>query len=113
MIGGRAMRLPFLKKKPQPENAPPPEGAGAGLRGIPSYVIVEATPLDVQIVGRALLHAVLVGVGAGLVGAAFFAGLEYMQRIFLEAHAGYVPLRASGEQFLAESTPGSFRPWLL
>jgi len=43
-----------------------------------------ATPLDLRIAGRVVLHAALVGVAAGLVGAAFFAGLEYTQRLLLE-----------------------------
>ena len=70
-------------------------------------------PIDLSIVGRAVWRAALVGLGAGLVGAAFFAAVEYMQRLFLEQLAGYVPLRASGETFAAGAEPGPFRPWLL
>ncbi|HEY8926014.1 MAG TPA: chloride channel protein [Polyangia bacterium] len=73
-----------------------------------------ASSVELRIVGRTLLHAALVGAAAGLVGAAFFAGLEWVQRLLLEDVGGYHPLRAAGENFLAESThPHHFRPWLL
>jgi CIC family chloride channel protein len=70
-------------------------------------------PLDLEILGRTLLHAAIVGVAAGLLGAGFFAGLEYTQRFLLEDLAGYVPLRAHGETFLGEPGTHPFRPWLL
>src|SRR3954463_11266314 len=73
-----------------------------------------ASSVDLTIVGRTLLHAALVGAAAGLVGAAFFAGLEYVQRFLLEDLGGYHPLRAAGENFLGETHgPHRFRPWLL
>ena len=59
-------------------------------------------PLDLRILGRTLLHTALVGLAAGLVGAAFFAALEYAQSFFLEHLAGYTPLRAHGERILGE-----------
>ncbi|MEO6600081.1 MAG: chloride channel protein [Polyangiaceae bacterium] len=79
---------------------------------LPSY-LVERAPIDLGIVGRTLLHAAAVGVVAGLVGAAFFAGLEYVQRGLLEELVGYVPLRADGETFAAGETHGVFHWWLL
>ncbi|MFL5264774.1 MAG: chloride channel protein [Anaeromyxobacteraceae bacterium] len=72
-----------------------------------------AGPLELRILGRTLLHAALVGSLAGLVGAAFFAALEIAQRQLLEVLAGYVPLRAQGETFLAPEGGHPFRPWLL
>ena len=63
-----------------------------------------APPLDLRLVGRTLLHAALVGLAAGLVGAAFFAALEYTQSLLLEGLGGYSPLRANGERLLAEKT---------
>jgi CIC family chloride channel protein len=85
------------------------------LRGgsILPILFADDSPLDLRIVGRTLLHAALVGLAAGLVGAAFFAGVEYAQNLLLEGLAGYVPLRASGERFAASIAPGSFKPWLL
>jgi CIC family chloride channel protein len=71
------------------------------------------SPLDLRIVGRTLLHAALVGLAAGAVGAAFFASVEYLQNLLLEGLAGYVPLRARGERFAASVHPATFEPWVL
>jgi len=77
-------------------------------------ILPDSDAVDLSHLGRVLLHAALVGAAAGLVGAAFFAGLEYVQRLVLEDLGGYRILRASGENFLPESTtPHVFRPWLL
>jgi CIC family chloride channel protein len=73
----------------------------------------ESSPLDMRIVGRTLLHAALVGAAAGLIGAAFFGALEYLQYVLLERLAGYLPLRAHGERIMETSGPRVFRPWLL
>jgi CIC family chloride channel protein len=83
-------------------------------RELLTTILKEATPPDLRLVGRTLFHAALVGVAAGLMGAAFFATLELVQRLVLEDLGGYMPLRASGETFL----PGighvaRFRPWLV
>jgi CIC family chloride channel protein len=77
-------------------------------------ILKEAAPADLRIVGRMLFHAAIVGVASGLMGAAFFAALEVVQRLILEDLGGYRPLRAYGETFLPEITnPSHFRPWLL
>ncbi len=62
-----------------------------------------APPLDLRILGRTLLHTAMVGFMAGLLGAAFFAGLEYTQAFLLERVAGYAPLRAHGEKIVGEA----------
>jgi CIC family chloride channel protein len=83
-------------------------------RDLLTSILREATPADLRVVGRTLLHAALVGLAAGLAGAAFFAMLEVVQRLVLEDLGGYRPLRASGETFLPELTNlRHFRPWLL
>ncbi len=69
--------------------------------------------LELGVVGRNLRDGMMVGVAAGLVGAALFAGFEYFQRLLLEDLAGYVPLRADGETFAAGEGGHHFRPWLL
>jgi chloride channel protein, CIC family len=77
-------------------------------------LLKEATPVDLRIVGRTLLHAALVGIVAGLMGAAFFAALEVVQRALLEHLVGYRILRASGETFMGELDSGRpFRWWVL
>jgi chloride channel protein, CIC family len=69
-----------------------------------------APPLDLRILGRTLLHTAAVGLAAGLLGAAFFAGLEYTQSFLLEHVAGYTPLRAHGERIFGEPTRLVLRP---
>jgi CIC family chloride channel protein len=81
--------------------------------GLLPIIFAETAPLDLRIVGRMLLHAALVGVAAGLVGAAFFGALEYVQRLLLEDMAGYAVLRAHGESFAARPGTRHFRAWLL
>jgi CIC family chloride channel protein len=87
---------------------PPREG-----RGLLATLLPEASPLDLRILGRTLLHAALVGLVAGAIGAAFFAGLEIVQRVLLETAAGFHPLRAAGEDFLAAPPETDFRPLVL
>jgi CIC family chloride channel protein len=70
-------------------------------------------PLELQIAGRTLLHAALVGLGAGILGCAFFAAADFTQGLLLERAAGYEPLRAHGEHVGAHGTGGELRLWLL
>jgi CIC family chloride channel protein len=86
--------------------------AGSELREGLASVLPE-TQLELRIVGRVLLHAAIVGVAAGLVGAAFFAALEAGQRLLLEGGAGYAVLRAGGEARDGAAAGAPFRPWLL
>lgn len=76
-------------------------------------IFAETTPLDLRFVGRMLFHAALVGIIAGLIGALFFACLEYLQGFLLEGLAGYRPLRAFGETFAPARETHTFRPWIL
>ncbi|HVT10225.1 MAG TPA: chloride channel protein [Polyangia bacterium] len=71
---------------------------------------VATPPLDLRLLGRTLLHAALVGLAAGLIGAAFFAGLEYTQNAVLGHLGGYTPLRAHGESVVGEGHVGTLRP---
>ncbi|WP_433929371.1 chloride channel protein [Sorangium cellulosum] len=86
----------------------------------PSRMGVARTPLPraqgliaFQLVGRVLLHAILVGVTAGIVGSLFFAALELAEHEFLLSLTGYKPLRAKGESVFAGAHSGPFRPWLV
>ena len=67
------------------------------MRGLMGWMR-PAEPLELQIVGRTLLHAALVGLGAGILGCLFFAGSELLASVLLEHLAGYEPLRAHGER---------------
>jgi len=75
----------------------------------------ELAPLDLRLVGRTVLHAVLVGIAAGFIGAAFFWAIEHIMLVLLEDLAGYRPLRAHGEEVAmpANHEPGAFLPVLL
>lgn len=80
--------------------------------GLLSLMVAERAPVDLRLVGRTLTHAALVGLVAGLMGAGFFAALEYGQWFFLEVLAGYRPLRAHGEHLIGGGR-GELRLWLL
>jgi CIC family chloride channel protein len=90
-----------------------PARGGRAMRGSLALLRRAAPPLDLPILGRVLLHSALVGVVAGLLGAAFFASLEVAQRFLLSGLAGYTPARAVGETFLAEGTGRAPRLWML
>lgn len=84
------------------------------LRGLLAGLFVETSPVDLRIVGRTLMHAVLVGVVAGLVSVLFVGGLELVEDLLLGRVVGYSRLRAAGEEVLGEvHTRGAVRLWLL
>lgn len=73
----------------------------------------EEAPLDLRIAGRTLLHSAIVGLVAGVLGAAFFGALELGQRILLEDLAGFRMLRAGGEAIVAAGERPATRLWVL
>jgi len=88
----------------------------AARRRFQAFVRLSRTnrsPIAFQILGRALLHAALVGAAAGVFGSLFVAALDLTQRLVLEALAGYQPLRAAGEELVVSQGVSPFRPWLL
>ncbi|HVX98069.1 MAG TPA: chloride channel protein [Polyangia bacterium] len=84
-----------------------------GLGAVGTSLSTVAPPLDLRILGRTVLHAAIVGLSAGLIGALFFAGLELAQSVLLERLAGYTPLRAHGERLFGEAGLLSLRPWIV
>lgn len=72
-----------------------------------------ANPLELQLLGRTLLHSVLVGAAAGLVGSCLYYALELAELYILEGLSGYETLRAGGEHVTAAEDRPPFRPWLL
>src|SRR5262249_23626953 len=83
------------------------------VRGLVGLIAPADQPLELQIVGRTLLHAALVGLGAGLLGCAFFAGSELLQYLLLEQVGGYEPLRAKGEVVWSFARAPELRLYLL
>jgi CIC family chloride channel protein len=69
-------------------------------------------PIDLQHLGRTLLHASIVGAAAGVASALFSTGVQKVQHLLLGKLAGYSFLRAAGERG-SDDPPGAFRPWLL
>jgi CIC family chloride channel protein len=97
---------------------PPPEPAKSAsdrrFRSLLASVFSDATPLDLRLIGRTLLHAVLVGMLAGIVSVAFVAGLEAVEDLLLGKVVGYSRLRAAGEAVLGGgSEEHTVRLWLL
>lgn len=77
----------------------------------PVEAVFDNSPVDLRIVGRTLLHAVVVGLLAGVLGVFFVRALDGLQWVLLQQLVGYVPLRASGEA--AHATTTAFRWWLI
>lgn len=84
-----------------------------GLRELGRLLTRSSKPLELQLLGRTLLHSIMVGAAAGLAGSAFYAALELTEHWVLEGLAGYSALRAGGEEVVRDPTPTRFRPWLL
>jgi CIC family chloride channel protein len=93
------------------------QDAGRDVTGMRSAlrraVLAARSPIPVQILGRTLLRAALVGVAAGLIGSLFFLGVEVVQQVVLERLCGYVPLRAAGERITGDVGQTAFRWWLV
>ncbi|APR82679.1 Chloride channel protein [Minicystis rosea] len=89
-------------------STPPSAGAVTEKRwrGVLSGLFSESAPLDLRLIGRTLLHAVL----SGLVAVLFVGALELVEDLLL----GYARLRAHGESVLGhEPERGAVRLWLL
>src|SRR6185503_10937235 len=72
-----------------------------------------SSPIEFQLVGRTLLHSILVGAVVGLAGSLLYRVLELVEHGMLEHLAGYEALRAAGEELSEASGRAPFRPWLL
>jgi len=70
-------------------------------------------PITLQLLGRTLLHAAVVGAAVGVFSVLFVLGLELVQHGVLETLTGYRPLRAAGEPETGFRSEPVFRPWLL
>jgi len=77
-------------------------GAGSALKRLRALLpfVVAYQPLALQLVGRVLLHAALVGAVVGLASSLFFLIIEVTERIVLEGWGGYRALRAAGEEII-------------
>lgn len=108
---GEPCRLPS-----EPSANPFVHASAALLRPVRNFVgtlTPTDSPLELQIAGRTLFHAALVGLGGGIIGCAFFAGAEIAQAYLLEHLAGYDPLRAAGEKVIGGVSHTPTQLWLL
>lgn len=97
--------------EPNEDSLPPAPKGSAPMFRIPR---VAASPLELRLLGRMLLHAAVVGVAAGIAGSLFFAALEFVQVLVLEHLVGYRPLLAAGEELIQPAERITrFRPWLV
>jgi len=93
---------------------PPARRTAFGRRGLLAAVLKDAAPLDLRILGRVLLHAIVVGAGAGAVACVFYYALELVTQLAVDVLTGYQTLRASGELLdVGAHAPTTPRPWLL
>ena len=84
-----------------------------GLRELTRFLGRASTPLELQLLGRTLLHSILVGAAVGLAGSLLYRALEFAEHALLERLGGYETLRAAGEELTDPAERGPFRPWLL
>jgi hypothetical protein len=82
------------------------------VRNLVQLLTPAEQPLELQIVGRTLFHAAMVGLCAGLLSVAFYAGSEILQNLLLEQVAGYEPLRSAGDKVWGGAASTSHL-WLL
>ena len=82
------------------------------VRNLVQLLTPAEQPLELQIVGRTLFHAAMVGLCAGLLSVAFYAGSEILQNLLLEQLAGYEPLRSAGDTVWG-SPASTSHLWLL
>jgi CIC family chloride channel protein len=91
------------------KDVPPPLWS---TRGFLALLQLDEAPLDLRLLGRTLLHAALVGLGAGVLGVLFFLALGRVEDWLLIGLAAFTPLRAAGEPQVAMEH-GHFHPILL
>ena len=83
-------------------------------RELLTTILREAAPADLRIVGRTLLHAAIVGVAAGLMGAAFFARSRWCSGWCSRTWAATARCARTARRSCPSSANlGHFRPWLL
>lgn len=77
------------------------------MRSLLTVVVGNEPPLELQLLGRVIFHALIVGLTVGVAGVLMLLALEEVERLFLDTAIGYPHLRATGEQgdSLLDSTP--------
>ena len=60
-------------------------------------ILEDAAPIDLQLLGRVLIHAIAVGAACGFVACGLYVALELAQHVSISYLAGYAWIGAAGE----------------
>lgn len=82
------------------------------VRSLLGMVMPDDAPLELQLVGRVVLHAIVVGLTVGAAGCVFLLLLDELQALVLDGAARYPYLRAAGERTV-EVGAGGPRLWVV
>jgi chloride channel protein, CIC family len=84
------------------------------VRSLLGVIVGEEPPLELQLLGRVVLHSIIVGLTVGLVGWVFLLSLDAVEDVVLDRAALYPRIRAAGvhAERLTDA-PGAARMWLL
>ncbi len=82
------------------------------VRSLLDAIVGDDPPLELQLVGRTVLQAIVVGLSVGAAGCLFLVTLDVVERLLLLGGAGYPRLHAAGEHAVASVT-ATPRLWLI
>lgn len=82
------------------------------VRTLLAAVVGDEPPLELQLLGRVVLQAILVGLTVGIGGVLFLVGLDQLEHLVLDRAIGYPHLRAAGETG-ASTVDATPRLWLV
>src|SRR5687768_18008511 len=84
------------------------------VRSLLAVIVGEEPPLELQLLGRVVLHSIVVGLTIGLVGWVFLISLDAVEDLLLDRAALYPRIRAAGvhAERLTDA-PGAARLWLI
>ena len=68
------------------------------VRSMISVLVGDDPPLELQLVGRVVLEAILIGVTVGLAGCLLLLGLDAVEDLVVNQLMGYPRLAAAGER---------------
>ncbi|MEZ4401786.1 MAG: chloride channel protein [Kofleriaceae bacterium] len=108
------------ERAPLPRAADPrtwslPDAAGMLWRPVRSLLTVvggDEPPLELQLVGRVVLHAIVVGLTVGAAGCLLLSALDMLESLIMGKAALYPALHAAGEHHTPHHA-GSPRWWLI
>lgn len=107
-----------------PDPAPAPRGFGLGktfedaaalvirpVRSLLGVIMGEDPPLELQLVGRVVLEAIVVGLTVGAAGCLMLVALEHVEALVLEHLLRYPHVRPAGDHRAGTVAAGAVRLW--